>query len=208
MFGGKMQPDPSLAQVPQAVPPMQETKKAPRKINFLVVGLAIFLVILLCTLAGVGYWAYTLNTKLNATKGELATLHGKYDSLTAEKNKLATDLDTTTASLEQTKAELETTKTELETTKTELSTTKSDLSNSKNETVALQKKIDNAMKYADVLKGMFVDNDSFAESRNRIKATNDSTLLSKFDAFDKSRSTNDFANFLDYLITNLVESLK
>jgi septal ring factor EnvC (AmiA/AmiB activator) len=195
-----MQPDPSYPQATQVISPAAVAPKAPMKINFLALFLALALVILCCAFTGLGYWAFTLNTKLNAKQGELVTLQGKYDSLTAEKNKLSTDLDTTTASLEQTK-------TELDATKTELSTTQSDLSTSKNETAALQAKIDKANKVVDVLVAIFVNSENDASIEKKVVATGDTKMKSLFDDFMAKPNQTTFNAFEDYLYEALADIL-
>lgn len=179
-----MQSESSLPQEP----------KAAKKLNLS----TIFLVILLIALAGVGYWAFSLNTTLKATQSELTTLKGDYANLTTEKNKLSSNLDQTTA-------ELETTKAELETTKAELTTAQADLSKANSEVTSLKATIKKAWLFAEVARGLFVEDDNNIQAGLRILATGDATLKSKFEAI---KTQDDFNTFLDYLFNTLSNMLK
>jgi uncharacterized protein (DUF3084 family) len=181
---------------PQAVTPVTEVKKAPGKFNFL----AVFLVILLLALAGVGYWAITLNASLKATQDSLTTLQGKYDSLTTEKEQLSTDLGLANT-------ELETTKAELEKAKGELTSAKSDLTKSNGEVTAMQAKIDKASKYVAIMKAMFADQDALG-ALTKMKDVKDPKLESLFLEYAKTTSPADLMKWLAYIFTTLSDLLK
>jgi len=194
-----MQPDSSLSQEPQNVPPVAELKKSPMKINFL----AIILAIVLLILAGVGYWGFTLNTSLKATQGTLTTLQGKYDSLTSEKNTLASNLDTITAELEATKAELEKTKT--------------DLSKAEQKAASLRASMDKAMDWLNVAIAVEVDGENDKSVMEKINTLGDSKLASLYKASTdfEIKSSNDidkwlelFNDFERYLFNGIVDRLK
>jgi len=188
-----MQPEPS---VPQAAAPV--TPPAKKSSNALWI---VLVIVLILAVAGVGFWGYQQSAALKATQGALTTLQGKYDSLTAEKNTLSSNLDATTA-------ELGTTKAELEKTKADLATTQGDLKTAQDKSAALEKTIEKARKYAGIIKGIWVDEDSFSDLGIKVNATDDAALKSKFEAFDDSRSASDFGALLEYLYTIMVDVLK
>lgn len=185
-----MQADPSLTQephVPQSAPSVPVASPAPvKKINvpFLVV-----LVLLLCTLSGLGIWVFTLNSNLQAAQAELALLKGDYDDLTAEKNKLSSEIESTTAELEAIKEELE--------------AAKADLSKANGEIAGLRTRMAKALTYVEVMTGIFSDRDTFAETLVKVKATNDSANVNLYEKYMISRSTTDFSNWFQYFFETL-----
>jgi predicted nuclease with TOPRIM domain len=189
MSGGKMQSDPSLAQAPQA----------PKKFNFM----NIVVVILALALVGVGFWGFQQSSALMVTQSGLATLQGKYDSLTAEKTKLSTDLDAN-------KAELDTTKAELEKTKGELTTAQSDLTKLQDQSKALQAKIDAAGKKAQILYAFSTVKttaDLLAVDA-LIKASNDKQMQTEWSKFMSAPTAQSSADFLLYLMASVRDALK
>ncbi|MEW5940316.1 MAG: hypothetical protein AB1750_11675, partial [Chloroflexota bacterium] len=158
-------PNSALMEQPPIAPPAPPAKKKiPRRTIFLFVALGLFVTALVCGLAGLGYYAYTLNEDLKTSEANYATLKGQFDALTVEKNKLTENLNATTAELEATKAELETNKTTLADTQAQLEEAKSEIS-------GLLEKIDLARKYVNVMVGAWSDEDTFSETRIKIKAT-------------------------------------
>lgn len=188
-----MQPEPSLAPEPQAAPHVEAAKKAPGKFNFL----AVILVVLLLA---VGFWAFTLGNNLKATQAELATLQGKYDSLSAEKTQLSGDLDQATT-------DLEATKTELEKAKEELAKAQSDLSKSNEEASALRTKMDKAAQYVAIMKAMFADQDPIA-TLAKMTEVKDTKLQSLFTQYATTSSADDLQKWLAYIFTTLADLLK
>ena len=190
-----MQSDPSIPQEPQPAPPVAETKPAPRKINFLTIFLGIAVVFLCLALAGLGYWAFTLNTNLQATQADLSELQGKYDSLTTEKNKLSNDFD-------QTSTELEAVKDELENTKGDLSTAQSDLADSKDAAAALRTKMDKASQYVAIM-----DNDA-AGAIQKMSDVDDSKLESLFLDYVNTRDSTKLQAWMAYIFNTVFDLLK
>jgi len=90
-------------------------------ISYYAIGsLILLLVIAVICLGGLGYWGYTLENDLTATRQQFAALQGKYASLESENNKLSTDLAQSNADLAQSNADLEKTKKELAASQKEL----------------------------------------------------------------------------------------
>lgn len=185
-----MQPDSSVSQVPSAEP-----KKAGSFNIWLVLAIVFLLVA-----AGLGYWGFQLKGTLEATQAELATLQGDYKTLTGEKNALSSELDAT-------KAELETTKGELEATKAELETTKAGLESANVEIKTLQGKMEKAWAYVDLLKGIYLDGDTWGEGQDAVEAVGDSELEAKFDAAFEG-GEEEWIDYLSYLFDTIANLLK
>ncbi|MEW5940317.1 MAG: hypothetical protein AB1750_11680 [Chloroflexota bacterium] len=174
-------------------------KKGPGVASILTVVLGLFTIVLLCGMAGLGYWAYTLNRDLKTTQTDRDQWKAKYDTATNEKNKLTTDLNST-------KSELDATKAELEAAKAELETTEADLESARNDLAALQADVDTALKYLNVFDGFW--GDTFDESETKIKATGDSDLLATYRVFKNSRLLEDFYPFFDQLVATVIDLLR
>ena len=187
-----------------SIPPAP--KKGLGMVNIVAILLGLFSLALLCVVAGLGYWAYTLNQDLTTARADIVTLQGEKTTLTTEKNKLTTDLNTTRSDLDATKTQLDATKTQLESTKTELETTKADLESARSDMAALQANVDKALKYLNVFDGFC--GDTFAETEVKIKATGDTGLLSSYRAWEKSRTNADFYSFFDDLVGTVISILK
>ena len=111
-----MQPDPLTPQPEEKQPdpsPVQEKKPAKRNVGSIILG--ILVVLLLVAVAGLGYWAYTLNTDLIATQGELTSLQAEHEQLKTDLASAQSDNDQLTADLNQAKADLEKTNGDLTT---------------------------------------------------------------------------------------------
>jgi septal ring factor EnvC (AmiA/AmiB activator) len=183
----------------QSEPSLTQTTQAPKKFNSLI----IVVVILVLALAGAGFWGFQQSSLLKTTQSDLAALQGKYDSLTADKNKLTTDLGAA-------KTELESTMTELEKTQGDLSTSQDDLKNSQDQNTGLQTKIEAAGKKAEILQAFSAiktPTDILALD-SMIKATNDAKLISEWNKFTTSPTTEGSTNFLLYLMASIGAELK
>lgn len=189
-----MQSDsPSTPENVQPVSPAPSEKKNPIAILGTTVGVAI-LCVLLAAVAGVGYWAYTLNTNLTSTRQQLASLQSNYDQLKSENASLTTDLSAA--------------KTDLQKAKDELATTQDNLKREQEKSKTLQAKVDKAKKYVDVMYGAWVENDSFSQTESKIKATNDTNLINKFETYLNAKNTANFDAWFDYYFIALADSLK
>ncbi len=180
---------------PYPVRTIQPAPAKPKNMIGVIVGyviLGMFICILVVAAAGLGYWGYTLNNNLAATQQQLATLQGQYSTLKSDDAKLAADLEKT--------------KTDLKKTQGDLATAQADLDQAKNQTSSLQAKIDKASKYLTVLVGFW--GDTVSNSETKIKATNDSLVLSKYQTFAASNLNKDFYAFFDAIVSAIVNSLK
>ncbi|RJP47136.1 MAG: hypothetical protein C4583_17125 [Anaerolineaceae bacterium] len=196
-----MQPEPALSQEPQGtaseLPGENPVTKSPRKFNFKI----LFLIILLLAVAGVGFWAFQLNTSLKAAQESLATLQGKYDDLTAENGRLTTEFG-------QVSSELEQTNTELASTNDTLKTIKAELTKSNQEVSDLQEKMKKAGLYVEIMRGAFKDSDTLLETFLKVLLVKDSELTSLYETYLKSRSSSDLLRWSSYLISTIVDILE
>jgi cell division protein FtsB len=194
-------PDP-VAETIKAIPsPTKEKKRS--KLNFAVIGLLLLLFLLLLSFGWVGYWAYTLNTELTASQGQLTALQANYD-------KLQTDYTALTSENEKLNAELTQSKSDLEKANSDLATVRSDLSESMQRGEKLDAQIDRGGKLAEVL---FVwntmDNPSdIFKLDTLINETNNKDLVSQWNTFTRSPSDEALGGFLDYLILTIRNSLR
>jgi flagellar basal body-associated protein FliL len=179
------QPEPSF---------VPETKKPKR--NLIVIILIVFLVVLCGAVAGLGFWAYKLNTSLAATQQQLAALQSDYAKLKGDNEKLTADLSQSKADLEKNNGDL--------------TTAQNDLKIAQNQNEKLQGKIDLAGKKVEILY-------AFSTVKNAtdllavdtlIKETNDKQLLAEWNNFVSSPSADKSVKFLFYLIGSIRDELK
>lgn len=133
---------------------------------FTIVG-GLLLVIAILAAVGLGIWAYTLNTKLNAAQKQLASLQGDYNKLKSDNTQLTSNLNQTNSTLDQSKSDL--------------AKTQSDLATANSDKTALQAKIDMAKKYMTVVDAVFVTQENDAGVTAKILATGDTTLINLLD---------------------------
>ena len=193
-----MQPEPALPQEQASeVQGGNPGTAPPRKFNVKIP----FLVLLILAVAGLGFWAFQLNTNLKAAQTSLATLQGKFDDLTAENGRLTTEFG-------QVSSELEQTNTELASTNETLKTAKADLSKSKQEASALEAKMKKAGLYVEVMRGAFKDKDNLFVTLLKVMLVKDSKLTELYETYLKSKSSADLLKWSSYLISTTMEVLK
>lgn len=219
-----MQPEPSVPQdEPQAQPvetppvqpphvelPVAAPPKPARKFNFL----ALFSVILLLAVAGLGYWAWQLNTTLATTRQDLAALQEKYDQLTTDKNALSAELEETRTTLE---SELETTKGELAASQADLEKANAELEDTRKELTTLQERMKKASKWMDVVIANWVDGENDASVSKKIDALGDAKLKSLWKEFseievknnsDLEKAIEKYNAFSRYLFESIADFLE
>lgn len=184
--------------------PAIRVEKKRSKPNIVAVSLVLLFIFgLFLSFAGVGYWAYMLNNKLNTAQQQLTALQSEhtnlqadYASLTSENKKLNNDLTQSRA--------------ELEKTTTNLTTTQADLSRSKQDGEKLQTQFEEAGDLVEVLYATATsdeESDIFKIDR-LITESNNKDLVKHWDTFTSSPSEDAFSAFLDYLILATRNSLK
>lgn len=200
-----MQPDPLTPQeVQQSEPaptPVQETKVTKR--NLTTVILAIFLVVLLIVVAGLGFWAYQLNSNLIDTQQQLTALQGEHTELQADYTKLKGDNEKLTGDLGQSKADLEK-------TSGDLTTAQAELKKSQDQNKGLQTKTTSASKKAEILYAFSVGSTAkdILAIDTMIKATNDQELIGNWNNFVSAPTAESSTKFLLYLIGAIRDELK
>ena len=197
------QREPSPVAVAVAPTPMPAIERKRTKINIAVIGLSLLVVLLFLAFGWVGYWAYTLNTELTTTQGQLAALQ-------AEHAKLQTNYAALTSDNEKLNAELTQSKADLEQANTDLTTAQADLSKSKDQGKKLDTQIEAAGGLAEILYVMAIsDNESDILKIDRlINETNDTQLIKEWDTFTRSPSEDAFNTFFNYLLMATRNSLR
>jgi uncharacterized protein (DUF3084 family) len=198
------QPEPNSVQEvakPAPTPIVQRKKSSNWGITAIVLGIFVF--VLLVAVAGLGFWAYTLTTKLTATQQQLTALQGEH-------NKLQTDYATLTSDNEKLNTDLTQTKTDLEKANADLATAQADLKKSQDQNKSLNAKIDLARRKAEILYAVSTVKSAtdFLQVDTLIKATNDIQLLTQWNKFASSPTTESSVNFILYLISSIVNDLK
>jgi len=180
-----MQPNPPLA--PQNVQPARQEKQNP---VFAILG-TVFGVVLLCILlagaAGLGYWAYTLNTQLTTTQQQLASLQSDYNALKSSNDKLTSDYAKS---------------------QSDLTTAQADLKKAQDQNKSQQANMDMASKKVKVIEAIFWNKQTDSAIESLVKATNDSQLLTKWNKLKLSTSQSNALDFGDYLFSSLYNNLK
>jgi uncharacterized protein HemX len=183
--------------------PMPAIEKKRTKINIAVIGLSLLVVLLFLAFGWVGYWAYTLNTELTTTQGQLAALQ-------AEHAKLQTNYAALTSEHEKLNDELTQSKSDLEQANTHLATAQADLSKSKDQGEKLDAQIDTAGKLAELL---FVWSMSDSPSDvfkvdELVKETHNQQLIDKWNTFTRTPSDDAMGAFIEYLILAIRNSVR
>ena len=173
---------------------IQETKPSRRNLTTII--LAVFLVIILGAAAGLGYWAYTLNSSLIATQQQLAEVQSDHAKLQSGNENLTTEL-----------AQV---KTDLEKSSKDLTNTQTKLEKMQDENLKLKVKIEAASKKLQILYAfstVSVPTDILAID-TMIKATEDKQLLERWNDFYSAPSASASVEFILNLITATQTSLK
>jgi uncharacterized protein HemX len=191
--------------VAEAVAPtlMPAVEKKRTKINIAVIGLSLLVILLFLAFGWVGYWAYTLNTELSTTQGQLVALQ-------AEHAKLQTDYATLTSEHEKLNAELNQTKAHLEQANTDLTAAQADLSKSKDRGENLDAQIDVAGKLAEILY-VWSMSDSASDVfkvDELVKESNNQQLIDKWNTFTRTPSDDALGAFVEYLILAIRNSVR
>lgn len=202
----------SIVEVPQLEPvpvqeivklepaPIQEVK--PRKRNTSTIVLGILTFILLVAVAGLGYWGFTLNTKLTTTQQQLTALQG-------EQAKLQSDYAALTSDKEKLNTELTQTKADLEKANTDLANAQADLKKSEDQNKSLQTKISEAQKRINVAVGIFVKQQNDKSVEADVRATKDAKLLELWNKFLSAHGAGtSFLDFMSYLFQSAADELK
>ena len=192
----------SVAEAVDAKPALPPQKKRAR-LNIAVIGLTFLVFLLFLAFGWVGYWAYTLNTELTTTQGQLAALQ-------AEHGKLQTDYIVLTSENEKLNADLTQSKADLEKANADVATAQSDLSKSKEKAEKLDAKIDTAGSLAEIFYVLTItDNQTAILKVDRlVTESKDKELIKRWDAFTGSPSPDSMSAFLQYLATATRNSLR
>jgi hypothetical protein len=178
-------------------------EKKPSKWNIPAIILGIFSFILLVVVSGLGYWGYTLNTKLTTTQQQLTALQEKHGKLQADYATLTSDHEKLNTDFTQSKADLEKANTDLTATQAEL---KKSQAQNKN----LNAQIDKASKLTEVLYAWTTSTEPSDVFRidSLIKEANDQQLITQWDNLTRSPSNDAFGKFLNFLVAKIRISLK
>jgi hypothetical protein len=181
--------------------PMQEVK--PRRRNTSAIALGSIAFILLLAVAGVGYWAFTLNAQFTTTQQQLTALQGEHESLQADYAKLQGDNEKLNADFSQTK-------TDLDKTSGDLANAQDDLKKSNDANTGLKTKITSASKKAEILYAFSTAKTAtdILAIDSLIKATNDSQLIADWKNFANSPSEATSTEILLYLMSAIKTDLK
>lgn len=167
--------------------PAREEKRNP---VFAILG-TVFGVVILCILlaaaAGLGYWAYTLNTQLTATQQQLASLQSDYDALKSSNDKLSSDYAKS---------------------QSDLTTAQADLKKAQDLTKTQQTNMDITSKKVKVVEAIFWNKQNDSAIESLVKATNDSQLLTKWNKLKMSTTQANAVDFGDYLFSSIYSGLK
>ena len=190
---------------PVATPPTPAPApmKKPSKRNIAAIALGLFSLVLILIVAGLGFWAFTLNGKLTETQKQLTALQEDHSKLQTDYATLKKDKDKLTADLTQTKTDLEKATTDLDTTKTSLT-------KAQDENKALNAKLRKAGKLADILYALYTSKNAsdVIKIDAMVKTSDDAELKTKWSKFTANPSPDAYADVFVYLIDAIHKSLK
>ena len=182
-------------------PEVTQPKKQVNKSKIVSIILGVFLGIAIIVAAGLGIWAYQLNTNLTATQKKLTSLQSDYDTLKTNNGQLTTNLS-------QVNSELDQTKTTLTNTQSQLTSAQSDLTKANGDNSALQSKIARVKPLIDIALAIFVNGENDTGIEAKVKATNETQLISSWNTYKKSHSRTDVAAFINNLFNTMNDALK
>lgn len=196
-------PSPAPAPAVRPAPAPVQAKKPSQAGGIAAVLLGLVVIVLLVAVAGLGFWAYSLNTKLADTQQQLTALQGDYGKLQTDYTVLTSEKDKLNADLTQAKADLEK-------ANADLATAQTDLQKAQDESKALNAKTSETGKLADILYTWFTTKDTsgILKLDAQIKATNDTKLKSLWDQFTLSPTNDKSGELLVYLVTAIRDNLK
>ena len=175
---------------PEAVPAPPPARKT-GVLGKILVGLLIFF--LLAVAGGVGYWDYTLNTKLLSTNDQISTLQGKYETLQKDNKQLTSDLEKAKADLEKANGNLK--------------KANDNAKDAQGKAKTVQTRIDATLQLLDIASSIFVDHENLDVVDKKVKATEDSKLIGLWEDFKSSGKQEDLNFFYDHLFATIFANL-
>ena len=170
------------------------------KNNVVLIALGAFLLIACVAAAGLGFWAFTLNTKLTDTQTQLQDSQAQLQDSQGKNVTLQSTYDALVAENTQTKSDLEQAQTRIK----EL---EDDLKAAEEKSTSLAAKIDKVLEKTDLLETFWAfDFDVF---ETKLRAANDDVLTQKYNDWMNSTSgTDESFNAYDGLVQYLIQSIK
>ncbi len=142
---------------------------------------------------GVGYWDYTLNTKLLSTNDQISTLQGKYETLQKDNKQLTSDLEKAKADLEKANGSLK--------------KANDNVKGAQKKAKTVQARIDATLQLLDIASSIFVDHEDLNVVDKKVKATEDSKLIGLWGDFKSSGRQEDLNLFYDHLFATIFANL-
>ncbi len=198
------QPQPSSLPVSQPVePPVVQPQQVAKRSNVFGILMVLFSLLLFFIAAGLGYWAYTLNTQLTATQQQLNTLQTEHTQLKADYETLQADNGKLTTELTQTKADLEK-------NKSTLADAQAALTRSHDQNAALLTQVNAALRKAEALYDFanVKEAKDFFTVDSAIRATHDNQLISQWEKLASAPSAQNSTDLILYLIGSIRDTLK
>ena len=205
------QPEISSTPLPQqAEPPLMQSQKTAKRQNVFMMLMIVFSLLLFFIAAGIGYWAYTLNTQLTATQQQLSMLQAEHTQLKADYETLQGDKAKLNADLTQTKTDLNKANADLDKAKSDLAGAQAALTRSHDQNAELLTKLDAALRKAEALYifANVKESTDFFKVDSAIQATHDNALIAQWKKLVSSPSAQGGTDLLLYLIGSVHDALK
>ncbi len=151
---------------------------------------ALVLIFALVLAAGLGVWAYGLNTQLKQARADILDLKSRHEKLNSDYSDLSTGAAKTNADLTAAQAQTESLQGQLENAQSENSSLEARIS-------AIQAKV------AILDTWNSGSEDAF---ERKVNASGDAELKTLWENFKKTDSDEDFWNLLDYVIQTIVDT--
>ena len=148
--------------------------------------MALFIILLIATAAGLGYWDYTLNNNIKTTQAQIQKLQKEYDTLKTSDDQLNKDNAQAISDLAKANDKIK--------------SLASSTTAANNYSATLQDSINKKLLYLDILNEWFFGN-SISSMEYKVANANDTVLTAKFAAVKKTRSNADWDALLSYLVT-------